>query len=87
MRLQPKFWNKKNFLSNILLPLSFIYYLINFLYKNFTKSGKSKLPIICVGNITVGGSGKTPIVKALGKICESMKRNPAILLRGYTGEV
>ena len=85
MRLQPKFWNKKNFLSNTLLPLSFIYYLINFLYKNFTKSEKSNLPIICVGNITVGGSGKTPIVKALGKICKSMNKNPAILLRGYGG--
>ena len=85
MRLQPKFWNKKNFLSNILLPLSFIYYLIYFLYKNFTKSEKSNLPIICVGNITVGGSGKTPVVKALGEICKSMNKNPAILLRGYGG--
>lgn len=61
----PKFWNKKNFLSNILLPISAIYFFL-FLIKKFKQlifKNKFKLKIICIGNINVGGTGKTPLTK------------------------
>lgn len=46
------------------------------------KSRKFKIPIICVGNITVGGTGKTPVIEFL--MDELGKRwNPAVLSRGY----
>jgi tetraacyldisaccharide 4'-kinase len=85
MRMQPKFWEKKNYWSDILLPISYIYYLIIFFKSNLIKSKKSTLPIICVGNITIGGAGKTPVVEAFAKICRSIDKNAAILLRGYGG--
>jgi len=61
----PKFWDKKNFLSNILLPISAIYFFL-FLIKKFKQlifKNKFKLKIICIGNINVGGTGKTPLTK------------------------
>ena len=61
----PKFWDKKNFLSNILLPISAIYFFF-FLIKKFKQlifKNKFKLKIICIGNINVGGAGKTPLTK------------------------
>ncbi len=45
----------------------------------------SLLPVICVGNVTMGGSGKTPVVHALAQLLLEMNREPAIMLRGYGG--
>jgi tetraacyldisaccharide 4'-kinase len=61
----PKFWDKKNFLSNILLPISAIYFFL-FLVKKFKQlicKNKFKIKIVCIGNINVGGTGKTPLTK------------------------
>ena len=61
MRLtKPKFWKTKNFLSYILYPLSLITYLINFL-KEFSIKKNFEIKTICIGNIFVGGTGKTSL--------------------------
>ena len=58
---KPKFWDGKiNVLSLILFPISLIYLAINLLRKKFYKENTFKIPIICVGNIYLGGTGKTP---------------------------
>ena len=61
----PKFWDKKNFISNFLLPISVIYFFLFLIKKTkqlmFKK--KFKIKIICIGNINVGGTGKTPLSK------------------------
>ena len=55
--IKPKFWDQKiNFLTIFLLPLSLIFIFIIFLKKKFTKSLRFKIPIICVGNIFLGGT-------------------------------
>ncbi|PHR73873.1 MAG: tetraacyldisaccharide 4'-kinase [Arcobacter sp.] len=73
----PDFFQK--LLSFFLLPLTFIYILII----TFKKVGVTKidfgLPIISIGNLIVGGSGKTPFVLELAK----NKENVAVILRGY----
>ena len=54
-------------LGVILAPLSLLYTLIVCLKRLFAKPQKFKIPIISVGNLTLGGSGKTPLVRALFK--------------------
>jgi len=71
----------------LLLPLSFLYGLIlrarNQLFdKNVFKSATFNFPIICVGNLAVGGTGKTPMVEYLLKILKH-DYSIATLSRGY----
>lgn len=57
-----------------------------YFYKSFTPSFRPPVPLIVVGNLTVGGTGKTPMVIAL---CECLKQGgyrPGIISRGYGGK-
>lgn len=70
-----------------LLPISWIYGLIVFFRNKFFdwnlfKREEFEIPVICVGNITVGGTGKTPHIELLIKILQS-KYRVGILSRGY----
>ena len=63
MKLQePKYFYKKWGISTFLLPFSLIYKLGDKLNQLTTKTYKSKAKVICVGNIVLGGVGKTPVV-------------------------
>ena len=72
--IKPKFWDKKSnsFLSILLYPLSIVYYLISVIRKKISIPQKFNIPIICVGNIYIGGTGKTSaaieIIKILNEI-------------------
>ena len=82
--IKPKFWDQKiNFLTIFLLPLSLIFIFIIFLKKKFTKSLRFKIPIICVGNIFLGGTGKTPISVFLAKEISKLGKKTVILRRYY----
>lgn len=62
----PQFWEKDNGIGNMLLPFSVLYFLLKRLFSFRKKTPKKfNAKIICVGNITVGGSGKTPTAIAL----------------------
>ena len=66
--LKPKFWDNKNNVFSILLnPFSILFYFLINLRKFFTRTKKFKIPIICVGNIYVGGTGKTPVALMITK--------------------
>lgn len=82
----PQFWTKKNLASYSLLPLSLIYFLGFYLVKFFTKTVKISKPVICVGNLIAGGSGKTPTAIAIGKVLNEMSANFAFLSRGYMND-
>ena len=76
-----------NFLRKILFPLAFLYWLItyirNWLYdKGIFKSSSFNIPIIAVGNLSVGGTGKTPQIEYLIRLL-SDKYKVAVLSRGY----
>jgi len=66
----------------ILAPLSLLYTFIVCLKRLFAKPQKFKIPIISVGNLTLGGSGKTPLVRALFKEFNPRLKT-CIILRGY----
>ena len=87
IKTQPKFWIKRGLLSNILIPLSYIYFIIIKLNAFFFTTKKSTLPIICIGNITIGGAGKTPTVQAIAEICRKLNKKVAILSKGYGGKI
>jgi tetraacyldisaccharide 4'-kinase len=72
----------------ILSPFSFLYRLISaartWLYqRGFCKQWKLKARVISVGNVTVGGTGKTPLVIYLAEKLKEKNRKVAILTRGY----
>ncbi len=65
--IKPVFWNEKNFVSLLLYPLSVLTFLIN-LIKKFSVKKKFSIKTICIGNICVGGTGKTPLSIKIDKI-------------------
>ena len=65
--IKPKFWLERNLFSYILYPFSIITYLINVLKKNNIKK-KFDIKTICIGNIFVGGTGKTSLSIELSEI-------------------
>jgi tetraacyldisaccharide 4'-kinase len=67
----------------LLYPLSLIYSFVYKLDKKFSISKKLFKPVVSVGGITWGGSGKTPVVIELLKIFVKNKKNPTVLTRGY----
>jgi ATP-binding cassette, subfamily B, bacterial MsbA len=84
-------WNQKSSWLFILWPLSLITKYISLRRrKNYltdkSKSWKSDIPIIVVGNIVVGGTGKTPVVIWLAKALKKMGFKPGIISRGYGGK-
>ncbi len=81
---KPKFWNVKNsLLSLMLLPISYLIEIIIFLKKNFQKEIKFNLKIICIGNIYIGGTGKTPLAVLIGKELLKEKKKIAIVRKFY----
>ena len=87
----PKFWFKNNDEINPLLytlkPLSkFWEFLIRFRLKNGLWE-KMPIPVMCIGNLTVGGSGKTPVTMSLLKLLEEMGIKACVVSRGYGGKI
>jgi tetraacyldisaccharide 4'-kinase len=68
MRLiKPKFWDTKNFISLILYPLSIITHLIN-ISKKFSIKKNFEIKTICIGNIFIGGTGKTSLAIEINEL-------------------
>ena len=82
----PNFWYNNNFISKILIPISFLWIFIDFLKRKLSNPYKSNLKIICVGNINVGGSGKTPLCIYIFHYLKKLNFNPIFLSSGYGGE-
>ena len=87
MFIAPKFWYKKNIISKVKIiffyPFSILWILIDEFKRYFSKTYKSKLKVVCVGNLTIGGTGKTPfsiytfkLLKNLGYIykCQGVRK-------------
>ena len=71
MRLiKPRFWETKNFISLILYPLSIITHLIN-ITKKFSIKKNFKIKTICIGNIFIGGTGKTSLAIEINELLKT----------------
>ena len=83
----PKFWYQKKdtYLSNLLYPLSLLFRFGTKIRNFISKTQKVTLPIICIGNIVVGGAGKTPVALKIGKLLIKAGYKPNFISKGYTG--
>ncbi len=68
-------------------PFEFLYYIGYFFKKSYMLSKQKRLPckVISIGNITTGGTGKTPATIAIADEAKKRKLKPVILTRGYKG--
>jgi tetraacyldisaccharide 4'-kinase len=71
-----------------MMPLEFLYYIGYSLDRRFKQKQQKRLPypVISIGNITVGGTGKTPATIAIAKEAKERGFSPVILTRGYRGK-
>lgn len=86
-----KLWYGKNRLFWLLIPFSLLYGLIafvrRFLYKiGIFKSWRSPVPIIIIGNLSVGGNGKTPLAIGLIEALQAKGLKVGLVSRGYGGK-
>ncbi len=82
----PDFWNSDNLLSDLLCPPGWIYALATRLRLRFKKSRKAACPVICIGNLTAGGTGKTPVSVSVASLLQQAGKNPFFVTRGYGGK-
>ena len=73
----PDFWQHKYLMNYFLLPLSWLYQLAGAIRNIMTKTGEVDIPVICIGNVVVGGSGKTPIALVIGEMLKAKRLKPA----------
>ena len=84
-------WYNKSFWLYILAPLTFIFSALvrarrNSYVKNPDKVWISPKPIVVVGNISMGGTGKTPLVKFIAMELQNRGFKPGLVSRGYGGK-
>lgn len=87
-RKEPRFWQQSNHpLATWLAPLAWAYHKAGQLRRRYTTPFTSAVPIICIGNITLGGSGKTPVAIALATLLKTRITRIAFVSRGYGGRL
>lgn len=84
----PRFWQKPpNLLSHVLQPLAAAYSLAGQARFKMATPNHCGRPVICVGNINMGGTGKTPVSLMLAELLQQAQIQTAILSRGYKGKI
>ncbi len=87
-----KIWYENHWLQWLLWPLSWLFGMISSMRRMSFSSGLNKqitlsVPVIIVGNITAGGSGKTPMVIHLIELLRAQGYTPGVVSRGYGAKV
>ena len=86
---KPKFWDQNYFtvLSLLFFPLTLLYSIITKIRKIFSKPKKFPIGIICVGNIYVGGTGKTPLSIEIIKILNNLNYKTCFIKKKYPNQL
>ena len=85
MRLiKPKFWDTKNFISLILYPFSIVTYLIN-ISKKISIKKNYEIKTICIGNIFIGGTGKTSLAIEINELLKK-RFNTVFIKKNYANQ-
>lgn len=88
----PAYWYRSGWQVFLLTPVAWLFRLLTFLRRTAYRLGLLKthhlpVPVIVVGNIAVGGSGKTPVVMWLVEVLRQAGWHPGVISRGYGGTV
>ena len=88
LRTPPFWYQSPGLISQCLSPASVLYDQARKLYSSRIETHEVDIPVICVGNLIAGGSGKTPVVQSLYRFIKGYKiaEHPVILSRGYGGD-
>jgi len=83
-------WSRRGVLARLLWPVSLLFGIVAILRRLFYrlhifKSHKIEIPVVIIGNLSVGGSGKTPLVLWVADFLRHNGRKPGIVSRGYGG--
>ncbi len=82
----PKFWSKNDsYCSRLLSPIAKLYDIASKIKMNSVTPEKVNVPVVCVGNVVLGGAGKTPTVELVHNIIKQHNLTPHILTGGYGG--
>ncbi|HCD49522.1 MAG TPA: tetraacyldisaccharide 4'-kinase [Alphaproteobacteria bacterium] len=89
MMRTPSFWYRReaSLIAWLLLPLALLIAGAGWLRNRLVSPHKAQCPVICIGNITTGGTGKTPLVATLVNAAIERGWTPVILTRGYGGSL
>ncbi len=81
----PEFWDRDGWPARLLTPLSVLYAWAG--RRRFAQAQpvRAPVPVICIGNITAGGTGKTPICLSVAERLRVLGHSPHLLTRGYGG--
>jgi tetraacyldisaccharide 4'-kinase len=83
----PDFWNRDDWRAHALSPLGWLYGASVAWKSLHARPRRPGAAVICVGNLTAGGSGKTPIAIAIADMLRARGRTPFFLTRGYGGRL
>lgn len=83
----PNFWQQKSLINYLLLPLSGIYWILGRIRQSIYTPISFPAKVICIGNITVGGTGKTQLVKLLAEYFTAKNISFVILARSYNSKL
>ena len=84
---KPYFWKKKYSIFSILLwPISILIQILSIIKKNIVKKENFSVPVICIGNIYIGGTGKTPVAIKMVSIFEKLNKAPVIIKKFYDNQ-
>src|SRR6186997_1441892 len=84
---EPRFWWQRPGIASVLLaPVGAVYG--SAVASRMRRNGQqAAVPVICIGNFTLGGTGKTPAAIAVAELLKREGRRPALLTRGYGGSM
>jgi len=84
----PEFWhNKGGIISFVLSPFGWIYGAITSMRAAAKPTWAAPIPVICIGNVVMGGAGKTLVSIDLAERLKAKGQNPHIIMRGYGGSM
>jgi tetraacyldisaccharide 4'-kinase len=84
-RSPPEFWDRGGVLPTLLAPLGWAYGSLGQLRRAAVTPWRTPVPVLCVGNLVVGGAGKTPVALDLTQRLVARGEHPHLLSRGYGG--